>query len=141
MTARITRRAAIAAGSAVLALPAIVRAAPAAIKIGMIHPVTGPLAFGGTQCRLGGTTAIADINQAGGIKSLGGAKLEAMLGDAQGKPEIASALVDQMAEAKVAGITGCYASNLCLAATQTRRNTIFPSRSTAASPTPSPRAG
>jgi len=120
MTARITRRTALAAGTAALAAPAVLRAAaPAPVKIGMIHPVTGPLAFGGTQCRLGGLTAVVDINAAGGIASLGGAKLEAMPGDAQGKAEIASSLVDQMAEAKVAGITGCYASNLALAATQT----------------------
>lgn len=115
----LTRRLALATGAATLAMPAVLRAQPAALKIGMIHPVTGPLAFGGTQCRLGGTTAIDDINAAGGIKSMGGVKLEAMVGDAQGKPEIASALVDQMAEAKVVGITGCYASNLALAATQT----------------------
>ncbi|MBV9538774.1 MAG: ABC transporter substrate-binding protein [Acidisphaera sp.] len=118
MGGQIGRRAAL-AGAAVLALPALTRAQAAAVKIGMIHPVTGPLAFGGSQCRLGGQTAIDDVNREGGIKSLGGAKLEAMLGDAQGKPEVASALVDQMAEAKVAAITGCYASNLCLAATQT----------------------
>ena len=31
--------------------------------------------------------AIEDINKAGGIKSLGGAKLEALLGDAQSTPE------------------------------------------------------
>ena len=115
----ITRRLALATGMATLAAPAVLRAQTAALKIGMIHPVTGPLAFGGSQCRLGGMTAIEDLNTAGGIRSMGGMKLEAMVGDAQGKPEIASALVDQMAEAKVVGITGCYASNLGLAATTT----------------------
>ena len=62
--------------------------------------------------------AIEDINAAGGIKSMGGAKLEAILGDAQGRPEIATQLVDQMAEAGAAGFTGCFASALGLAATQ-----------------------
>lgn len=116
---RPTRRTVLAAGALTLAAPGLLRAQTGALKVGMIHPVTGPLAFGGTQCRLGGTVAIEDVNAAGGIKSLGGAKLESMPGDAQGKPEIASALVDQMAEAKVVGITGCYASNLALAATTT----------------------
>ena len=119
MPPHLSRRTALAAGAATLALPAVLRAQPASVKIGMIHPVTGPLAFGGSQCRLGGQTAVADLNAAGGIKSLGGAKVEAVPGDAQGKAEIASSLVDQMAEQKVAGITGCYASNLALAATQT----------------------
>ena len=86
MTLRLSRRAAIAAGAATLAMPALPRAQPAAIKLGLIHPVTGPLAFSGSQCRLGGQMAIADINAAGGIKSIGGAKIEALLGDAQLKP-------------------------------------------------------
>ncbi len=107
-------------------MPAVLRAAPETVKIGMIHPVTGPLAFGGGQCRLGGQIAVADLNDVGGIKSLGGAKVEAVLGDAQGKAEIASGLVDQMAEQKVAGITGCYASNLALAVTQTAAKYSIP---------------
>lgn len=113
---RLTRRAALAAGAA-LAMPLVARAQPAPVKIGVIHPVTGALAFSGGQCRLGAQMAIADVNAAGGIKSLGGAKLEAVLGDAQGRAEIAASLVDQMAEAGVAGFTGAFASPLGLAAT------------------------
>lgn len=119
MTKTLTRRTALAAGVAALAAPAIVRAAPAAIKLGVIHPVTGPLAFSGGQCRLGAQMAIADVNAAGGIKSMGGAQLEALLGDAQGRPEIAASLVDQMAGAGAAGFTGCYASNIGLTASAT----------------------
>ena len=118
MAVTITRRSALAAGAATLAAPGILRAQPASVKLGLIHPVTGPLAFGGQQCRLGGQAAVTEINAGGGLKALGGAKLEAVLGDAQGRPEIATRLVDQMAEQGVAGFTGCYASNLCLAATQ-----------------------
>src|ERR1700759_5106860 len=120
MTVTISRRAAIVAGAASLATPGIVRAqaSPGTVKIGLIHPVTGPLAFGGQQCRLRGQIAIAEINGAGGIKGMGGAKPEARLGDAQGRPEIATQLVDQMAEQGAAGFIGCYASNLGLAATQ-----------------------
>lgn len=117
MTNKLTRRAAIATGVATLAAPAVLRAQPAAIKIGVIHPVTGSLAFSGSQCRLGAQMAIADINAGGGIKSMGGAKVEALLGDAQGRAEIAASLVDQMAEAGASGFTGCFASGLGLAAT------------------------
>ncbi len=115
---RMTRRSAMAAGAATLAMPLVAGAQPAAIKVGLIHPVTGALAGAGQRCRLGGTLAIADVNAGGGIKSMGGAKLEAILGDAQGRPEIATQLVDQMAEAGAAGFTGCFASALGLAATQ-----------------------
>ena len=117
----LTRRSALAAGAATLAtlaMPHIAGAQTAPIKLGLIHPVTGALAGAGGRCRMGGQLAIADINAAGGIKSMGGAKIEALLGDAQGRPEIATQLVDQMAEAGAAGFTGCFASALGLAATQ-----------------------
>lgn len=122
MTARLTtRRTTLAAGAASLAglaMPGVLRAQAATVKLGLIHPVTGPLAFSGSQCRAGGQMAIEDINAAGGIKSMGGTKLEALLGDAQLKPELAASLVDQFAEAGASGFTGCFSSSLGLAATQ-----------------------
>ena len=39
--------------------------------------------------------AIEDVNAAGGIKALGGAKIEAMLGDAQSTPEGGNAEVEK----------------------------------------------
>ena len=117
MPFELSRRAAL-AGSAALAMPAALRAQPASVRIGFIHPVTGALGEGGQRCRLGGQTAVADVNAAGGIKSMGGAKLEAVLGDAQGRPEIAASLVDQMAEQGVSAFIGAYSSALGLASTQ-----------------------
>ena len=114
----LTRRAIVGAGAAALAMPAVLRAQPAVVKIGLIHPVTGSLAYGGSLCRMGGQAAVAAVNAGGGIKAMGGAKVEAVLGDAQGRPDIGAGLVDQMAEAGVAGFTGCYASPIALAATQ-----------------------
>ncbi|MBC7801166.1 MAG: ABC transporter substrate-binding protein, partial [Gemmatimonadaceae bacterium] len=84
----------------------------------ILHPVTGGLAYEGEQCRKGAQLALEEINAAGGIKSMGGAKLEAALGDAQGRPEIAASLVEQMADQGVAAFTGAYSSALGLAATQ-----------------------
>ena len=57
-------------------------------KIGVVHPVTGPLAEPGQACRLGAQMAAEAINAAGGIKSLGGAQLELILGDTQTKPDV-----------------------------------------------------
>lgn len=115
---RLTRRAIIATGSAVLAMPAILRAEPAPVKLGLIHPVTGALAFSGAQCRKGAQYAITDINMAGGIKSMGGARINPMYGDAQGRAEVATVLVDRMAKNGVSGFTGCFSSTIGLAATQ-----------------------
>jgi hypothetical protein len=57
------------------------------VRVGVLHPVTGALAYSGQQCREGALMAIDDINKAGGIKSWAGAKIEALLGDAQSHPQ------------------------------------------------------
>jgi branched-chain amino acid transport system substrate-binding protein len=107
-----------AALAASAALPIGVRAQAAPVKIGVLHPVTGFLAYSGNLCRVGAQLAIDEINAAGGIKALGGAKLQAMLGDAQSKPEVGSAEVEKMNEQGCAAIVGAYASAICLATTQ-----------------------
>lgn len=99
--------------------PTALHAQTKTIPIGLIHPVTGALSFAGQQCRLAATMAIDDINAAGGIKSLGGMKLEAILGDAQSRPEVGSAEVERMNTAGVSAIVGSYGSSICLATTQT----------------------
>src|SRR5579862_4986502 len=99
--------------------PAVLRAQGAGVKVGVLHPVSGALSYSGQQGRLGATMAIDDINAAGGIKALGGAKIEAVLGDAQSTPEGGNAEVEKMNSAEVAAIVGGYASAICLAASQT----------------------
>jgi branched-chain amino acid transport system substrate-binding protein len=89
------------------------------VRIGVLHPVTGALAYSGQQCREGAMMAIEDINKAGGIKSLGGARIEAMLGDAQSTPQAGAAEVEKMNEAGVSAVVGAFASAICLATTQT----------------------
>ncbi len=58
------------------------------IKIGTVHPLTGTNAGDGQQMENGVKLAIEAINSAGGIKSMGGAKLELLPGDTQGKPDV-----------------------------------------------------
>ena len=101
-----------------VAFPLVAGAQPKTVKVGVLHPVTGALAYSGQQCRLGAQMAIEDINAAGGIKSLGGAKLEALLGDAQSQPQAGAAEVEKMNEAGVSAIVGAFASAICLATTQ-----------------------
>jgi len=125
------RREFLATGAATIGLgitgfPSILRAAPENVKIGLVHPVTGFVAFSGTQCRAGAQMAIEDINAAGGIKSLGGAKLEGVLGDSQSKPEIGAAEVAKMTEAGVHGIVAGYSSAISLATSQEAAKTNTP---------------
>ncbi len=107
-----------AAASAALAFPLVAGAQPKAVKIGVLHPVTGALAFSGQQCREGALLAIEDINKTG-IKTLSGAKLEMMLGDAQSTPQAGSAEIEKMNEAGCSAVVGAFASAICLATTQT----------------------
>ena len=108
-----------AASVSLLHSPAVLRAQGAAVKIGVLHPVSGALSYSGQQGRLGATMAIDDINAAGGIKALGGAKIDPMLGDAQSTPDGGNAEVEKMNAAGVSAVVGGYASAICLAASQT----------------------
>ncbi len=108
-----------AAAASALAFPMVGGAQPKTIKVGVLHPVTGALAYSGQQCREGALMAIEDINKAGGIKAMGGAKLEALLGDAQSQPQAGAAEVEKMNEAGVSAVVGAFASAICLATTQT----------------------
>src|SRR5947208_11806733 len=93
MTTRSSRRtflkaAAAGAGVAAIGFPLPLRAQAKTFKVGIIHTVTGPLAEPGQACRLGAQMAADAINAAGGIKSMGGMKLELLLGDTQTKPDL-----------------------------------------------------
>jgi branched-chain amino acid transport system substrate-binding protein len=108
-----------AATSGALTMPGVLRAQGSAVKLGVLHPVSGALSYSGQQGRLGAVMAIDEINAAGGIKALSGAKLEPVLGDAQSTPEGGNAEVEKMNSADVTAIVGGYGSSICLAASQT----------------------
>ena len=107
------------AAAGLLSAPAVLRAQGAAVKVGVLHPVSGALSYSGQQGRLGATLAIDEINAGGGIKALGGAKIDPMLGDAQSTPDGGNAEVEKMNEAGVCAVVGGSASAICLATTQT----------------------
>jgi branched-chain amino acid transport system substrate-binding protein len=108
-----------AATAAIWHAPGVLRAQGAAVKVGVLHPVSGALSYSGQQGRLGATIAVDEINAVGGIKALGGAKIEPVFGDAQSTPEGGNAEVEKMNAAGVAAVVGGYASSICLSASQT----------------------
>ncbi|MCU4179614.1 ABC transporter substrate-binding protein [Bosea sp. BH3] len=99
-------------------MPSLVRAQAPAIKVGILQPVTGALAYDGQQGQIGAEAAIKAINDAGGIKALGGAKLEMVFGDARSTPEGGTAEVERMQAEGVVAVVGGFASPICLAASQ-----------------------
>ncbi len=108
-----------AAASATLAMPAVLRAQTPTVKLGILQPVTGALAFDGQQGLYGAELAVKAINAAGGVKSLGGAQIEMVVGDCQSRPDVAAQEVEKMQEQGVAAIVGGYASPICFTASQT----------------------
>src|SRR5512133_484648 len=126
-SAQVTRRklvqttavGAAAAATGLINAPALLRAQGSPVKLGVLHPVSGALSYSGQQGRIGALMAIEEINAAGGIKALGRAKIEAVLGDAQSTPGGGNSEVEKMDVAGVASIVGGYASGICFAASQT----------------------
>lgn len=114
----VTRRSALLGAAGVLAAPAVLHAQPAAVKLGILQPVTGALAQDGEYGRLGAEFAIADINASGGIRSMGGARIEMVFGDARSSPEGGTAEVERMNAEGVVAVVGGFASPICLAASQ-----------------------
>jgi branched-chain amino acid transport system substrate-binding protein len=89
------------------------------IKIGTLYPVTGELAKLGQECVNGVKMAVEEINAAGGIKSMGGAKIELVEADSQGKPDVGISEVQRLGDQeKVAAIIGTYQSSVAIPATQ-----------------------
>ena len=107
-----------AAAAVTVSSPAVLRAQAATVKLGILQPVTGALAQDGTYGKLGAEIAIDEINKAGGIKALGGAKIEMVFGDARSTPEGGTQEVERMQSEGVVAIVGGFASPICLAATQ-----------------------
>ena len=113
-----TRRALLLGAAGVLAAPRIAGAQPAPIRLGILQPVTGALAQDGEYGRLGAEFAINEINATGGIRSMGGARIQMVFGDARSNPEGGTAEVERMHGEGVVAVVGGFASPICLAASQ-----------------------
>lgn len=96
-------------------VPTLLRAAPKTIKIGSVQPATGPLAVIGQGQRRGNQLAIDYVNSLGGIKSLGGAQLELVLGDSESKPEVGRSEADRLIKEGAIMMTGPFQSGVAMA--------------------------
>ncbi len=88
------------------------------VRIGALLPLTGPLAKAGQTVKKVYEFAVEEVNAQGGIRSMGGAKLELVFGDNQSKPDIAISEVERLVEKEnVAIITEAWQSAVTLPAT------------------------
>ena len=107
-----------ATGASALGFPAILRAQAREVKIGHIHPLSGFLAFDGGLVTNGLTLAVEEINAAGGIKAIGGARIALSGGDTQGKVEVGMAEAERLIREGVVAVMGPYQSPVAFAVSQ-----------------------
>ena len=87
-----------------------------AVKIALVAAMTGTNAMIGYYQKLGAEYMVNKINENGGIKSLGGAKLELVIGDLQSDASLAKSVTESICEdPDVVAITGATSSTYVLA--------------------------
>jgi branched-chain amino acid transport system substrate-binding protein len=97
------------------------------INIGALYPVTGSMAQIGQGCVNAAKLAVQMVNDAGGIKSLGGAKLNLIISDIQSDTTVTRTETDRVINgSKVSAIHGCYASALTLIASEVAERAKVP---------------
>lgn len=101
-----------------LALSVPPAAAQKSVKIGILEPLSGPVAPIGKYELMGYELAVENINAAGGIKSMGGAKLELVLADTESKVEVGMAQAERLAGSDVVLIMGAFQSGVTIPTTQ-----------------------
>lgn len=103
---------------AVLLANASFASAADTVKVGVLMPLSGQLADHAAKLKRHAELAIEEINAAGGIKALGGAKLELVFADTRGVPEAGQAEAERLVlQEKVDVLTGAYNSSVTLPAT------------------------
>jgi len=89
------------------------------VNIGGLYPSTGSFAQIGQGCVNAAKLAVEMVNAGGGIKSLGGAKLNLILSDVQSEPTVTRTETERLITGnKLSAIHGCYASALTLIASE-----------------------
>jgi branched-chain amino acid transport system substrate-binding protein len=104
------------------------RAQTKEVEVGLIAPMSGPYARQGQVMKMAADMAIETVNQQGGIKSLGGAKLKLAVFDAGDSVEKAKNAAQRMvADAPdLVVATGAYLSSFTLAVTEVTERAQLP---------------
>ena len=98
------------------------------VRVAMIAPMSGPWARQGELMKKGADMAIEDINRAGGIKSMGGARLRLLVVDAGDTAEKAKNAAQRLVaqETDVVGASGAWLSSFTLAVTEVTERAELP---------------
>jgi branched-chain amino acid transport system substrate-binding protein len=115
---RLNRRAMLTGTATFLAAPYVsaARAEPPPVNVGVIMPLSGPNAQFGINSRNGVELAADEINKAGGIAELGGAKINLVVADATSTPTTAGTVAQRLiTQQDITAVLGAFASSLTLA--------------------------
>jgi branched-chain amino acid transport system substrate-binding protein len=123
---RMQRRVLVLALATAFAVPAWSQ--PKELRVAMIAPMSGPWARQGELMKKGADMAIEDINRAGGIKSMGGARMRLFVVDAGDSAEKAKNAAQRLVaqETDVVGATGAWLSSFTLAVTEVTERAELP---------------
>lgn len=128
--AGLSRRTLLAGTASLLASPMIGGAARADAKpvnIGVIMPLSGANAQFGINSRNGIELVADEINAAGGIKALGGAKINLIVADSTSTPTTAGTVAQRLiSQNEVTGILGAFASSLTIAISEVTERRDIP---------------
>ena len=122
-----TRRAALLGAAALFATPAVPRAQARAVNVGVVLPLSGANAQFGVNSRNGIELVADEINAAGGIESLGGARVNLVVADSTSTPTTAATVAQRLiAQNGVVAILGAFASSLSLAVSEVAERRDIP---------------
>jgi len=98
------------------------------VEVGLIAPMSGPYARQGQVMKMAADMAIETVNQQGGIKSMGGAKLKLSVFDAGDSVERAKNAAQRMVAnaPDLVVATGAYLSSFTLAVTEVTERAELP---------------
>jgi branched-chain amino acid transport system substrate-binding protein len=128
--AGLSRRTLLSGSAAVLAAPFVissVKAEAAAVNVGVIMPLSGANAQFGINSRNGIQLVADEINAAGGISELGGAKINLIVADATSTPTTAGTAAQRLiAQQDVTALLGAFVSSLTIAISEVTERRDIP---------------
>jgi branched-chain amino acid transport system substrate-binding protein len=101
---------------------------PKEVEVGLLVPLSGLYARFGASTRMGAEIAVERVNAAGGIKSLGGAKLKLIVVDCGDTAEKAKSAAQRMVSEypEMVAVSGSYLSTLTLATSEVTERAHLP---------------
>jgi branched-chain amino acid transport system substrate-binding protein len=128
--AQLDRRTVLAGTAAILTAPYVIssaRAEASPVNVGVIMPLSGPNAQFGVNSRNGVELVADEINSAGGIAELGGAKINLVVADATSTPTTAGTVAQRLiTQQDMTAVLGAFASSLTIAISEVTERRDIP---------------